>query len=76
MLEFQVRDTGIGVPLEKQAGIFEAFSQADGSMARRFGGTGLGLTIPSQLAQMMGGRVWVESEAEREVASSLPHDSN
>jgi two-component system, sensor histidine kinase and response regulator len=61
-LEFQVHDTGIGIPFEKQVGIFEAFSQADGSMARRFGGTGLGLTISSQLAQMMGGRVWLESE--------------
>jgi signal transduction histidine kinase/CheY-like chemotaxis protein len=61
-LEFQVRDTGIGVAPEKQEDIFEAFSQADGSMARRFGGTGLGLTISSQLAKMMGGRVWVESE--------------
>jgi len=61
-IEFQVRDTGIGISPDKQEHIFEAFSQADGSMARRFGGTGLGLTISSQLARMMGGRVWLESQ--------------
>ena len=61
-LQFAVRDTGIGIPREKQKTIFEAFSQVDGSMTRRFGGTGLGLTISAQLARMMGGRIWVESE--------------
>jgi PAS domain S-box-containing protein len=61
-LRFSVRDTGIGIPTEKQALIFEAFTQVDGSYTRRFGGTGLGLTIASRLIQMMGGRIWIESE--------------
>ena len=62
MLHFSVSDTGIGVPAEKHATIFEAFSQADGSTTRRFGGTGLGLTISSTLVHLMGGRIWLESE--------------
>src|SRR5262249_44405424 len=61
-LQFTVRDTGIGVPAEKQGLIFEAFAQADSSMTRKYGGTGLGLTISSHLVAMMGGRMWVESE--------------
>jgi two-component system sensor histidine kinase/response regulator len=62
-LHFTVVDTGIGVPLDKQASIFKAFNQADGSMTRKYGGTGLGLTISSRLVGLMGGRIWVESES-------------
>ncbi len=64
-LHFTVRDTGIGIPPEKQAQIFEAFTQVDGSTTRQYGGTGLGLTISSQLVALMGGRLWVESEPGR-----------
>jgi len=64
-LHFEVADTGIGIPSEKQELIFEAFSQADGSTTRKYGGTGLGLSIALQLIRMMNGRLWLESEAGR-----------
>jgi two-component system, sensor histidine kinase and response regulator len=61
-LHYSVRDTGVGIPPEKHQKIFEAFSQADDSMTRKYGGTGLGLTICGRLVEMMNGRIWVESE--------------
>ena len=60
-LHVAVRDTGIGISPDKQKTIFEAFSQADTTTTRKFGGTGLGLTICARLASLMGGRIWVES---------------
>ena len=62
VLHFSVRDTGIGIPLDKQKMIFDAFCQVDGSRTRKYGGTGLGLTISARLVDAMGGRIWVESE--------------
>jgi len=60
-----VRDTGIGIPQEKRNDIFKAFTQADMSTTRRFGGTGLGLTISMSLVELMGGRMWVDSEVDQ-----------
>jgi CheY-like chemotaxis protein len=63
VLHVAVSDTGIGVPADKQLAIFDAFTQADGSITRQFGGTGLGLSIAARLVTLMGGRMWLESEA-------------
>jgi signal transduction histidine kinase/ActR/RegA family two-component response regulator len=65
LLEFEVADTGIGIPDAKKRLIFDAFSQADGTMTRRYGGTGLGLTISSKLADLMGGTIALESQLGR-----------
>ena len=62
LLKFTVSDTGVGIPPEKQELVFESFSQADASTTRQYGGTGLGLAICTQLAEMMGGQIGVESE--------------
>ena len=60
-LHCTISDTGIGIPAEKQQAIFAAFTQADGSTTRQYGGSGLGLTLSAGLVELIGGRIWVES---------------
>ena len=62
-IQFSVSDTGIGIPQDRMDRLFKSFSQVDSSTTRKFGGTGLGLTISKRLSELMGGRIWVESEA-------------
>jgi signal transduction histidine kinase/two-component SAPR family response regulator/HPt (histidine-containing phosphotransfer) domain-containing protein len=63
LLHFSVRDTGIGIPLDKQSRLFKSFQQVDASTTRHYGGTGLGLAISKRLAELLGGKIWVESDA-------------
>ena len=63
LLHFSVRDTGIGIPLDKQHRLFKSFQQVDASTTRNYGGSGLGLAISRRLVELMGGRIWVDSEA-------------
>ncbi len=65
IVQFAVSDTGIGIPSEKLESIFSPFTQADASTTRKYGGTGLGLSISARLSEMMGGKIWVESEVGR-----------
>jgi len=70
-IHFDVEDTGIGIPKDRQQAIFESFTQADGSMTRKYGGTGLGLTVTKQLTELLGGRIALTSEAGKGSVFSL-----
>jgi signal transduction histidine kinase/HPt (histidine-containing phosphotransfer) domain-containing protein len=63
LLHFSVRDTGIGIPLDRQSRLFKSFQQVDAATTRHYGGTGLGLAISKRLAELLGGQIWVESDA-------------
>ena len=66
VLHFDIIDTAIGIPTDKQESIFETFNQADNSIARQFGGTGLGLSISKKLVETMNGKIWVKSELKKD----------
>src|SRR5205807_5426397 len=70
-IHFAVRDTGIGIPHDRLDRLFQSFSQVDTSTTRRYGGSGLGLAICKRLSELMGGRIWVESEGVPEKGSTF-----